>query len=93
MLVTAEQLVEGVERKMNQLYWRLQAYEDIGFVPSKSGRITKAEAESIQGRIEGPMCEPDKKALEAALKERALLMANNPNPPYRDDWTYDLDII
>lgn len=93
MLVTAEQLVEGVERKMNQLYWRLQAYEDIGFVPSKSGRITTAEAEAIMGHLEGPMCVPDKKVLEATLKERARLMAENPNPPYRDSWVYDLDII
>ena len=83
-LSTAEQLVEGVERKMNQLYWRLQAYEDIGFVPMKSGRITTAEAEAIMGRLEGPMCVPDKEVLEATLKERARLMAENSNSPNKD---------
>ena len=93
MLETAEQLVEGVERKMNQLYWRLQAYEDIGFVPMKSGRITTAEAEAIMGRLEGPMCAPDKKVLEETLLERARTMAENPTPPRRDGWIGELDII
>ena len=93
LLASAEQVVEGTERKMNQLYWRLQAYEDIGFVPSKSGRITTAEAEKIMGRLEGPMCVPDKKVLAETLRERAREMAENPKPPYRDDWVGDLDIV
>lgn len=92
-IAVAEGVIDTTERKMNQLYWRLQAYEDIGFVPLKSGRITTAEAEAIMGRLEGPMCAPDKKVLEETLLERARAMAENPTPPRRDGWIGELDII
>lgn len=86
-------VIGATERKVNQLYWRLQAYEDIGFVPSKSGRITTAEAEAITKGLEFPMCAPDKKVLEETLRERARAMAENPTPPRRDGWIGELDII